>query len=258
MTTNFIDDFKGLVTQSGGLARSNVYSVALPLSIGTPIGSTGALGGNDITKKLGLDGKTMNMLCKSTMLPGRQLISHDRQIGMNKKKIAYGFAVDDITLTFHVMNDYKIKSYFDAWMNAAINKGSYEAGYYDDYVADVRIKQLRKGIGIPLFKKDVGGIFDDIPSNIKNRLPTIGPFDLSQGEISLALITGDLVMHEVQLVDCYPTSMNSITLSDGDANGLVELTVQLSYRDWYVPEELGPAEDIFSAIGTILDGIGIF
>jgi hypothetical protein len=258
--TYFIEDFKGLVQQSGGLARSNVYSVELPLAVGTSFGANGpspGIGG-DISKLIGLDLNTINMLCKSTQLPGRQILSHDRIIGNHKSKVAYGYAVDDVTLTFHVMNDYKIKSYFEGWMNKTVNNSTYEAGYYNEYVSDIRIKQLRKGIGIPVYQKDLD-FLQDIPSNIRNRLPSdIGPVDLSQAEIQLAFITEDLIMYECVLQDAYPTSMNSITLSDGEQNGLVELTVQMSYRNWVAPQFEQKQGDIFAAIGTVLDGIGIF
>ena len=56
--------------------------------------------------------------------------------------------------------------------------------------------------------------------------------DLAQGEIDISLVTNYVVMYEVQLQDAFPTSMTSIDLADANANGLVEITVGLSYTNW--------------------------
>ncbi len=233
---NTIDGFKSLISSSGGLARSNLYLVSLP-QITTSRGET-------------FNGIDLNILCKSTQLPGRQIISQTREIGLEKSHIAYGFMVDDIQLTFHVMNDYKIKRYFEAWQNLAINNGRYEVGYYNDYAKDMNVKQLRKGLSLPVYKNTLD-FLDDVPSNIKNRLPDIGPIDLSQGQIDLSLVTKESIVYDCQLVGAFPTSITSIDLSN-EPNGLVELTVSISYTNWFSNNVKA------SGITDILAKFGIF
>ena len=75
-----IDDFKSQVGRGGGMAMGNLYKIFLP-----PIGG---------------DAREMNLLCKATSLPGRQILSTEKQMGLYTTKMAYGYAVDDVTLTW--------------------------------------------------------------------------------------------------------------------------------------------------------------
>ena len=41
---------------------------------------------------------------------------------MEFQKAAYGYASDDVNMTFYLMNDYGVKRYFDAWISSIINE----------------------------------------------------------------------------------------------------------------------------------------
>jgi hypothetical protein len=99
-------------------------------------------------------------------------------------------------------------------------------------VKEVEIHQLKKGLSLPIYKTNID-FLDDIPSNIKNRLPNIGPIDLAQGEIDLSFITGELISYSCILRNAFPTSIVSIDLADNTTDGLIELSVSLSYTNWY-------------------------
>ena len=101
-----IDNFKSRLTN--GLAKSNLWRVEIPTS-----GIS-----NDISME------TLNFMCKSIQLPGRQILTADKLIGMFNEKVAYGFAVPDVNLNFHVTNDYTVKRFFEAWQRASVNTGS--------------------------------------------------------------------------------------------------------------------------------------
>ena len=58
---------------------------------------------------------------KDVQLPGRQILTQERIIGMKQKKVAYGYAEEDVSMTFYVMNDYGIKEYFDEWQSRIID-----------------------------------------------------------------------------------------------------------------------------------------
>jgi len=225
-----IDDFKSQVGASGGFAMGNLFKVFLPPLTG--------------------DAREMNLLCKAASLPGRQILSTERQIGLQTSKIAYGYAVGDITLTFHVMNDYKVRRYFETWQNLAVNQDTLEVGYFNDYTHPVVIQQIRKGVSFPLKKKK---IFDSgkLPSSIAGRLPRIGPLDLAQGEIDLNAITGDDIAYTCILDKAYPTTMNSIDLSN--EGQLLELSVQLSYKNWRSkPGDAGGSQFIEGLAGELI------
>ena len=204
-----IDDFKSEISKAGGMAMGNLFRVILP--------------------PLRDDSRAMNLLCKAASLPGRQLTSTEYQKGIYTSKIAYGYLVDDVTLTFHLLNDYKVKTYFEEWQKLAVNDDTGEIGYYNDYTHPVLIQQLKKGVSFPIKKKK---IFDSgkIPSSIRGRLPRLGPLDFAQGEFDLNALTPDQVVYTCVLEKAYPTTVNAVELSD-EAQ-LLELSVQLSYKNW--------------------------
>jgi len=176
-----IDNFKSRLTN--GLAKSNLWRVEIPTS-----GIS-----NDISME------TLNFMCKSIQLPGRQILTADKLVGMFNEKVAYGFAVPDVNLNFHVTNDYTVKRFFEAWQRASVNTGSTgapvtpEIGFKKDYVRDVVIRQLAPKRGI--------------------AKPEYDP------------------VYSCKLIDAFPTSLNAIELNN-EQNGLVEVSVQLSYTDW--------------------------
>jgi hypothetical protein len=87
----------------------------------------------------------MNLLCKDVVLPGRQVTTRERTIGLTTRKMAYGYLIDDVSITFHVLNDYGVKEYFETWQNLAVDQNTYEIGYKKDYSFDVKINQIQKG-----------------------------------------------------------------------------------------------------------------
>ena len=120
-----IDDFKSQVGKGGGIAMGNLYKIFLP-----PING---------------DAREMNLLCKATSLPGRQILSTEKQMGLTVSKIAYGYANEDVTLTFHCLNDMKIKEYFETWQNLAVNQENQEIGYFNEYTHPIIIQAYKKG-----------------------------------------------------------------------------------------------------------------
>lgn len=204
-----IDSFKSQIGQGGGMAMGNLYKIFLP-----PIKG---------------DAREMNMLCKATSLPGRQILSTEKQMGLFTTKVAYGYANEDVTLTFHCLNDMKVREYFETWQSLAVNQETQEVGYFNDYTHPVIIQHIKKGTAFPILKKELYNA-GKIPSFIRGRLPRLGPLDLAQGEFDLNLIFGDDITYTLVLDKAYPTTLNAIELSDDGQ--LLEVTVQLSYKNW--------------------------
>ena len=193
-----IDAFKAYVGSKGGFARTNMWQVILPVLDGFDI----------VTEEL-------NVLCKDVVLPGRQILTNERMVGMKPTKQAYGFAQDDVSLTFHLLNDYKVKQYFDEWTSRVVsNSPPYELNYPNEYSGDVVIQQIQQGHGdqsFDVFDFNLGSLNVDI--DIKK-----------QGEASKVIYT-------CKLENAFPTTINAINFNN-EQNGLVELNVQLSYRNW--------------------------
>lgn len=171
-----IDGLKAYVNSKNGFARTNAWQVVLPQLIGFDIAT-----------------EELNVLCKDVNLPGRQIATNERVVGMKATKQAYAFLQDDVSMTFHLLNDYRIKEYFEHWMNIIIDQDdAYTLAYPDEYSGDIAISQLRKG-------------------NINS--------------------VDDTIVYTCVLENAFPTTMNAINLNNEQA-GIVELNVQLSYRNW--------------------------
>ena len=104
---NSIEDIKALANTKLGFARSNKFLVTLPtvgVGGGLLAGIIGAFnGGNG-----GASPRELNILCSNATMPAKQILTNERRIGMELQKVAYGYAVDDVSMTFYLMNDYEI------------------------------------------------------------------------------------------------------------------------------------------------------
>jgi len=225
-----VDEFKALVSKDKGLAMANLYMVTLPSLEGAIMAN-----GQRIT---GYDAREINLLCSATSLPGRQILSTDRQIGMTMQKIAYGYAVPDVNLTFNVTNSYKIRTYFERWQQLAVsNNAPYELGFNKNYVKPVTIHQLRKGDKINLLSLDLG--FDlNLPSQLTDALPTweVAGFgvdlgDLAGGNLKLSKESESNIIYSCTLEDAYPTTLGEIALNN-QPDTPIEFSVSLSYLNW--------------------------
>lgn len=206
-----IDTLKGMASAKLGFARSNNYLVELPqLGAG---GLDGLLGGlmSFIPSIPGLTGdspkastKDLNVLCETVSMPGKQILTTERRMGNVFQKVAYGYANEDVSMTFYLLNDYGVKNYFDAWMNDVYNPETNEPGFKNNYAKPVKIHQLRK----PLIGKGFG----------------LGPININIG-------LGGGSVYTVELEDAFPTTINQIDFSN-EQDGLVKVTVQLSYTRW--------------------------
>ena len=224
-TVQTIDDLKALVSQKDGAARSNVFAVALP-----PIA--------------GLRSRELNLLCSRVNLPGRQITTADRDIGLITQKVANNQAYDDVSLTFRCLNDYGIREYFEAWQNKCVNQNSQEVGYLKDYAFSIKIHQLRRGFGAPTYQTPFGlprlpPMANAIVDNFLGGTLLGGAINALQGEIDLGFIGQSDTVYSCELIQAFPTSMGTIELADASMSEVVELTVQLSYRNWRSSKQKG-------------------
>ena len=184
-----VDELKAIASVKLGFARPNNYLVTLP-----------DLGG--------VSSRELNVLCRSTALPAKQVLTTERRIGMEMQKVAYGYAVPDVSMTFYCMNDYGVKKYFDEWRAITIGEEIGELKYKNDYAKTVTIHQLRKPL-VGLSK-------------------ALGPLRANIG-------IGGGSVYSVELREAFPTTVSAIQLNN-DLDGLVELTVEMSYTNWYTAE----------------------
>ena len=183
-----IEDLKGKLTSKNGIAAANQYRVELP-------------------RWKGASARTLDVVCKEVNMPGKQVLTLERQMGIFQEKIANGFAIEDVTMVFHVLNDYGVKKWFDSWQKEIVGDyGSMSGfvGYKSDYTKSIRIHQLRKPIA--RFGFD------------------LGPLDINFDAFGSTI-------YSVELMEAFPTTLTSIALSN-DPEGLVEVSITFSYTKW--------------------------
>ena len=223
---NTIEDLKALVNTKLGFARPNKFLVTLPT-----VGVGGGLLAGIIGAFSGLGGgaspRELNILCSNVTMPGKQILTNDRRIGLEFLKVAYGYAVDDVTMTFYLMNDYGVKDYFDSWRSTILDEEGQESNYKNEYAKTVTIHQLRQ----PL----------------KGFSKQLGPIRFNAG-------LGGGSVYSVNLIEAFPIAASAIELNN-DLDGLVQLQVTFAYTNW--KRARGGQNFINMDIDTPLGGIDI-
>lgn len=191
-----IEKIKSTVNAGGGFALPNQYLVELP-----------QIDGSSLTAE------ERNTLCRTTRLPGRQIQTTSREIGLMKQNIAIGYAKDDITMSFHVLNDYKTKDYFDKWQGLIVDQADQQIKYANEYQKTIKIYQLKKGKAF-----DIGGA-------------NFSVFGIGIN-LDFDLRTSANVIYGVELDGAFPITVNGIDLADGSTDQTIEVSVSLSYKNW--------------------------
>ena len=190
-----IEQLKNAIGSGGGLASGNLFRVILPAQS---------------------QAKNLDLLCRSTNMPGRSILSNERIIGMTKNTVAYGYEKPNVTMTFLVLNQPYVRGFFEEWMNLIVNNKTYQLGYYDEYTRNVNIQQLKKTTTVQYL--------DSKKSSLKDPTATTtgGKSDI-QREYE--------VVYDCLLEDAYPISMTGPQYDDG-ADKLVEISVDFVYKNW--------------------------
>lgn len=242
-----VEQFKAMLSAERGLASANMYRVILPSLAGKQ-----KMDGTTIE---GYSPENINLLCKATALPGRQIMTLDRTVGMVNTKVAHGFVVENVALTFQCTNSYLIRRYFQDWQHLAISNlagAQYHSGYYDSYTQDVKIAQIRKPESFAIKNFDLG--FDlGLDPVVRDALPTIGGVDLgdlSEGRFDIAIVGDENVVYECLLQKAFPVSLTEISMTN-EADQISEFTVSLAYKNWF---DVSPGQQD-SLSDTIVDAI---
>lgn len=220
-----VDQLKTLVNSKLGYASANQFMVTLPTDFQSRsiLGTITSLITNPVGALTGGNGSNeLNILCNRVSLPGRQVLTTDRTIGMERQRMAYGYAVSEVSMSFYMMNDYGAKKYFDQWYALTVPDRSGKANYKVNYAKSVKIHQLKK----PVRNINLGA----------------GPFNFDIG-------LGGGAIYTVELVDAFPVTIQAIELSN-DLDGLVQLTVDLAYTNHYTADG-GPGTGLVSVSGGL-------
>ena len=191
-----INDFQAQISKADGLARIARYRVLL-----TPPAGVG-------TKSMQ---ETTNLFCNTISMPGHDLqtstVKHGTEIN-REMVVGHGYE-GTIEATFYLDQELDLKSYLDAWQEAAISTTRNTVSYYKNasgnhnYVGSMQIFQLgskstgqtkfqfNSGEGISLDKKMHAEAEDVYGINVEEVFPTtIAPIEYAYATVDeVALLT---------------------------------------------------------------------
>lgn len=211
-----IEDLKSKVSLKNGFAFSHHFAVELP-------------------PMAGMNGDTLNVLCKDVDMPGKQILTLDRSIGVHNEKVVNGFAVADLNMTFYMTNDYGPRKYFDKWMSQMV----------DEDTGSIQWKKGKTG--------GSGGFAKSITIHQLSKPQARVGFDLGIFDINFDLLGNSI--YSVTLEDAFPITQNAISLNS--QGSIVELQVNFAYTKWEVKKDArGKLADLIDAkLGINLGGI---
>lgn len=198
-----IDEFKSVVNNGGGFTKGNLFYVKFPTI-------------------QGLNAYDLGLLCSDVALPTRQMNSIERDIGVIKQQVVYGFTNPSVSMTFRVLNDQKVREYFERWQQYILptydeGEARLEARFPDQYVAPIHIYQLKRAQSFPLFSKQFDVKLGPINLNLD--------IDLDIGQVE------PIASYHWHLDRAYPISQTSSNLSEGDGE-VSTVTVEFAYKSW--------------------------
>ena len=141
---------------------------------------------------LGGESNKLNILCDSINFPGRQVTTQDYLTDMKTKKMPYAFENDEVTIVFLLGNDWYAWNYLKAWQNNIINKIDSVSGAYTVNFKSQYSRQV---------------VIDHLDDN-------------------------NAVKKTITLLNVFPTSLNSIELSNASENTMLRCTATFSYDNW--------------------------
>lgn len=198
-----IDEFKSVVNNGGGFTKGNLFYVKFPTI-------------------QGINAYDLGLLCSDVALPTRQMNSIERDIGVIKQQVVYGFTNPSVSMTFRVLNDQKVREYFERWQQYILptydeGEARLEARFPDQYVAPIHIYQLKRAQSFPLFSKQFDVKLGPINLNLD--------IDLDIGQVE------PIASYHWHLDRAYPISQASSNLSEGDGE-ISTVTVEFAYKSW--------------------------
>lgn len=127
MIKDFITEIK-----KGALARSNRYAISFTPPTNAQKAYIGGVEPNTLRKAI--------LFCDQIQLPGLNLSTVQNRTFGEFRETPYEKLFDNITMSFYVDNDMKVKYLFDNWMAAIQDPITRTFRYYDQYTTDMTIE----------------------------------------------------------------------------------------------------------------------
>jgi len=229
-----ISNFQAQISKADGLARVARYRVLL-----TPPAGVG-------TKSMQ---ETTNLFCNTISMPGHDLqtstVKHGTEIN-REMVIGHGYE-GTIEATFYLDQELDLKSYLDAWQEAAISTTRNTVSYYEvdgvkQYVGSMQIFQLGS--------KSTGQTRFEFNSN--------SGFSMNKKMHAEAERVYGINVEEV-----FPTTIAPIEYAYATVDEVALLTVSFQYRKWteitdtLIGSTTGRTETVMGYVTERLPGTGV-
>jgi hypothetical protein len=129
--SNFsLDNFRGEVLGSTGLARNNRFEVI--------IAKPRSLSFSPYNEKL------ISLYVEQTSIPLLNIAVKSQKIfgPSYQRPFASEYGGEGISLNFHVDRNMSVRDFFEEWMHVIVNRDNYTIGYQDEYATTINIRQL--------------------------------------------------------------------------------------------------------------------
>ena len=200
-----IGRFQSKMAEGEGFARPNRFMVDFILPRGIDEGVDDD--GNNFTFQEEIKRTTQGELkselelqrglrafCFGAELPSRNVDTAPLKIYGPKREIVYGHSYSqEITLSFYADKFLRQRSFFEQWQNIAMDLGTNNVHFYDEYTGAIRIYAL--------------GAFSGDAFR-------------------------DRIAYGVHLYECYPKTITAVPLNYGTQNEIMQISISFYYRNW--------------------------
>ena len=200
-----IGRFQSKMAEGEGFARPNRFMVDFILPRGIDEGVDDD--GNNFTFQEEIKRTTQGELkselelqrglrafCFGAELPSRNVDTAPLQTYGPKREIVYSHSYSqEITLSFYADKFMRQRSFFEQWQNTAMDLGTNNVHFYDEYTGAIRIYAL--------------GAFSGDAFR-------------------------DRIAYGVHLYECYPKTITAVPLNYGTQNEIMQISISFYYRNW--------------------------
>ena len=136
----------------------------------------------------------LRAFCFGAELPSRNVDTAPLQTYGPKREIVYSHSYSqEITLSFYADKFMRQRSFFEQWQNTAMDLGTNNVHFYDEYTGAIRIYAL--------------GAFSGDAFR-------------------------DRIAYGVHLYECYPKTITAVPLNYGTQNEIMQISISFYYRNW--------------------------
>lgn len=131
--------------------------------------------------------RVLSMRCETANFPGRSILTTENRIYGPTRKYAYGTNHGELSMSFLCSKNFRERVFFEQWQENIVGLdklndtyNTYSMGYYDDYTANLGIRQYNEAGG-----KEYSVLF-------RRAYPVnIGPMELDRGSEDLQRFSVD-------------------------------------------------------------------